>query len=259
MRILADFDSLKKRLLRFRLDDKKILFFDYDGTLAPFVKERDEAYMYDELVPLINELMVGYPDRVIFVSGRSLDSLIPLLSSCLERIPQIWGSHGNERYLDGKVEVMSDNHREQLEVIKEIIEQKGLSANSEQKVVSVTLHKRGICSRKVRKIEETINQVRSSYPGLEIKEFDGGYEILTPHKNKGHAVKRVLEEYPHHLPLYFGDDLTDEDAFVALKEIGITFLVRKEFRKTDAHIWIKPPDGIIRIFKEGICQTAADS
>ena len=44
---------------------------------------------------------------------------------------------------------------------------------------------------------------------------------------------------------YLGDDLTDEDAFKAIKGKGIGVLVREEPRKTAADIWIKPPDELL--------------
>jgi trehalose 6-phosphate phosphatase len=40
---------------------------------------------------------------------------------------------------------------------------------------------------------------------------------------------------------YLGDDVTDEDAFRAVKGRGLAVLVRAEYRRTAADIWIKPP------------------
>ena len=44
---------------------------------------------------------------------------------------------------------------------------------------------------------------------------------------------------------YLGDDLTDEDAFRALKGRGLSVLVRNELRETLADIWLKPPGELI--------------
>jgi len=51
---------------------------------------------------------------------------------------------------------------------------------------------------------------------------------------------------------YLGDDFTDEDAFTAIKGHGIGILVRKEFRPTEADIWIKPPDELLSFLSDWI-------
>jgi trehalose-6-phosphatase len=41
---------------------------------------------------------------------------------------------------------------------------------------------------------------------------------------------------------YLGDDITDEDAFRAVKVRGLGILVRTEFRETAADVWLRPPE-----------------
>ena len=44
------------------------------------------------------------------------------------------------------------------------------------------------------------------------------------------------------LAAYLGDDVTDENAFQAVKGHGVGLLVREELRPTEADVWIRPPD-----------------
>jgi hypothetical protein len=44
--------------------------------------------------------------------------------------------------------------------------------------------------------------------------------------------------------------LTDEDAFKALKNRGLSVLVRNEFRPTAADVWIQPPQGLLDFLAE---------
>ena len=78
-------------------------------------------------------------------------------------------------------------------------------------------------------------------------EFDGGLELRALGHNKHHAVKTVLSETPgDSVVAYLGDDLTDEDAFAAVKIAhGLAVLVRSEPRSTRADLWIQPPEELV--------------
>ena len=78
---------------------------------------------------------------------------------------------------------------------------------------------------------------------VELLEFDGGVEMRPPEPDKGDAVREILQKLDATTPVaYLGDDTTDEHAFEALEGRGLRVLVRPEWRKTLADIWIKPPD-----------------
>ena len=75
------------------------------------------------------------------------------------------------------------------------------------------------------------------------RRFDGGVEIRVSNTDKGYAVKSILgASSPDAAVAYLGDDLTDEDAFQALKDRGLRVLVRPQHRPTAADLWLKPPE-----------------
>ena len=81
---------------------------------------------------------------------------------------------------------------------------------------------------------------------LVVHEFDGGIELRVPRIDKGHAVRTVLAEIEENSVIaYMGDDLTDEDALLAIKGKGLGILVREALRNTAADIWIRPPDELL--------------
>src|SRR5581483_10644258 len=87
--------------------------------------------------------------------------------------------------------------------------------------------------------------------GLEWLPFDGGIELRGTGCTKATAVYSILRDEPRGAPAaYLGDDLTDEDAFVALREYGpgslcLPVLVRPEVRPSAADLWLHPPDELL--------------
>ncbi|MDM7324956.1 MAG: trehalose-phosphatase, partial [Thermus sp.] len=61
--------------------------------------------------------------------------------------------------------------------------------------------------------------------GLEVLAGKKVLEIKPKGADKGQAVLRLWARHPHHIPVYIGDDTTDEMAFQALKGKGLTFKV----------------------------------
>jgi trehalose-6-phosphatase len=93
-----------------------------------------------------------------------------------------------------------------------------------------------------------MEQIWSVLPGqehLRLLRFDGGMEICTATKNKGDAIHTIAAEMEKPFTMaYLGDDTTDEDAFRAIKGIGLGVLVKDIYQETSADVWIQPPEGV---------------
>ncbi len=228
------------------LAPEQVLLLDYDGTLAPFKIERDEAVPYAGVREILDSILAETGTRVIIISGRMVDDLLPLLG--LKTIPEIWGSHGFERLLpDGSIEkqLLSESCCHGLEAAYNWVIKEGHEAHCEKKASSIAFHFRGL-QKDIQK--ELTRKVRSAWQPLthdgylQIHSFDAGLELRIPGVNKGEVVERILAESDNQaIMAYLGDDLTDEDAFKALKGKGLTLLVRKKFRETLADCWLVPP------------------
>jgi trehalose-6-phosphatase len=55
---------------------------------------------------------------------------------------------------------------------------------------------------------------------------------------------------------YFGDDMTDEQAFEAVGPDDLTVLVRPLWRRTAAKLWLKPPDELLACLRRWVEVTA---
>ena len=228
----------------------RLLMLDYDGTLAPFRKERDQAFPYPGVVEIVQEILQDTRTRVVIISGREIADLAPLLE--VQPLPEMWGVYGLEhRRPDGTIEVahIEKRHLDALSDAHRWLEYQQLGLSAEHKTGSVALHWRAQthCESERIRFRALLGwKPIADLNGLNILEFDGGIEIRVPGANKGAVVQTLLREIGTGVPAaYLGDDLTDEDAFRAIGDRGLSVLVRPRYRETAAQLWLKPPDEVL--------------
>ncbi len=243
-----------------------VLMLDYDGTLAPFTVQRDEAVPYPGLRPLLEAIGTETDTRLIIVSGRAIDDLLPLLG--LEHPPEIWGCHGWEHRLPNGRHYLVDFPAEGQKALTEArswAQQRELGPHFEVKPVSVAVHWRGLPPRQIEALRTETTDAWTPLAekgGLELHPFDGGIELRCPGRDKGSAVRQILQETTAGASLaYLGDDLTDEQAFSALGDRGLSVLVRTEQRPTAADCWLRPPEELLDFLRQWlkICSEKGDN
>jgi len=233
---------------------QKVLLLDYDGTLAPFQLKRNKAFPYPGVREILEKIQAFAKTRIIIVSGRAVDDLLPLLG--LKHLPELWGSHGFERQLpDGTrlVQEIDVNCFHNLARAFNWMKEHGYEADCEKKPSSLAFHWRGIENGRRQQLEKTVRNAWSPLTkgiDLEVHSFDGGLELRCAGFHKGEAVRQVLAECGQNVSVaYLGDDLTDEDAFKALKGKGLSVLVRETYRDTLADYWLQPPADLIHFLQ----------
>ena len=229
----------------------RVLMLDYDGTLAPFDVRPERAVPYPEVSTALTAIVEAGGTRVVVVSGRPAHELVPLLP--LAKRPEIWGSHGWERLLPDGARVVEEPTAQAREALERaaaaacrIIPD---GARLERKLASIALHWRGISEPVAESLRDRALATWQPFARanlLELLAFDGGLELRAVGCNKQVAVKAVLAETEERSAIaYLGDDITDEDAFRAVRARGIGVLVRAEFRPTEADVWLKPPHELV--------------
>ncbi len=225
------------------------LLLDYDGTLAPFCLNRQQAAPYPGMTQLLQAIIANGRTRVVIITGRNAHEVIPLLA--VHPRPEIWGCHGLERLRpDGTYETPRVEERvlHALADADRWLRYQGLHSRAEFKTAAVAIHWRGLDGATAAETRARVLlgwfPIAQSTP-MELLEFDGGIEMRMQGRDKGDAVRTILEEIGPEVPVaYLGDDLTDERAFLALGTVGLSVLVRPEWRKTAATLWIRPPEGL---------------
>ena len=244
-------------LARLSESSERLLILDYDGTLAPFKVERSEAIPYPGVVDLLESIAKSELSKIVVVSGRNVEEVSKFLS--MERQLELWGSHGWERMNpDGTVITFDpgEDARTGLTEALRIIETQELEKRIECKHASIALHWRGLRESLKQELKEKISaawQDIAEGHGLALKSFEGGLEIIAPGRNKSHAVREIIDgSDSDSVAAYLGDDLTDEDAFKALRPEDLGILVNERLRPTAAQIWIQPPDELLDFFHSWI-------
>jgi trehalose 6-phosphate phosphatase len=232
-----------------------LLMLDYDGTLAPFVKERMQAFPYPDVKERLLALKNLKTTRTIIVSGRSLLDLETLLE-----IPdlELWGSHGLERKLSTEKTIYTEINAKLSNALKSAIEICHENLDSEHieiKPYAVAVHTRGISQSGLLRIElvEKLWKKICLNNALEIHSFDGGLELRPKMWNKGNVIQQLLTEVPINTAIaYLGDDATDEQAFASLGNKGLKVLVRAHFRPTLADLYLIPPQELLKFLDQWI-------
>lgn len=242
---------------------ERALLLDYDGTIAPFRANRNQAFPYAEVPELLDSIMSTCGTRVVVISGRPAVEIRPLLGSIPQ--PEIWGAHGVERLLpDGSYEVLPlpEAAISALTEAAVRLRNEGLGHLCESKAGALAIHWRGLKRTQVEQVRETAYRSLVSLAcqaDLRIVEFDGGVELRVRGGNKAHAVRTVLSEVAEDVPIaYMGDDVTDEDAFQEVNARGLTVLVRPTLRASKAQVWLRPPEELIQFLLDWIRACGGD-
>ncbi len=249
--------------LQDRLGGRIALFLDYDGTLTPIVEDYRKADISDAMVNEIRRAAERHPTAII--SGRDLDDVRSRVG--LERVFYA-GSHGFDiagpggfhkrpEEADSFVQLLDEAEKELAGPIRRIP-----GAEIERKTFSIALHFRKVSDADTPELEQAVDDTVKRHSKLRKSRGKKVFQIQPRAEwDKGRAVEWLLEHArlgeDDAMPLYIGDDLTDEDAFGALSGRGITIVVRSGDRFTTADYALADPDDVRR-FLGWLCEQPAE-
>ncbi|GAB4179545.1 MAG: trehalose-phosphatase [Rhodocyclaceae bacterium] len=197
-------------------------FFDIDGTLLEIAQTPSGVRADGVLVAMIARLRACAGGAVALISGRRIadvDALFPDLGG------PIAGQHGMERRdargaLHRHAPEGVDWARLRAEVDAAMADKPGLLI--EDKGLTLAVHYRqapGLRGHVARVLGSLVAQAGGA---LELQQGKCVMELKPAGRDKGTAIAEFMEEAPFRgrLPVFIGDDVTDEYGFVIANSLG---------------------------------------
>lgn len=247
----------KKDAILFELREKTaVIFLDYDGTLTPIVETPEKAILTKKHRKGLEHLAAHY--TVAIISGRDLKDVQKMVG--ISNIAYA-GSHGFDisgpggRYRNQKIgmpylDALDNAEKELKEKTADIP-----GARVERKRFAIAVHYRQVQENDVDTVIKRFDEVSGHY--TELKKSTGKKVVeLRPNVNwdKGKALIHLLSvlftDSTRIIPFYIGDDVTDEDAFEAIKENGISIVVGSGTRPTAAKYRLSDPEEVFTFLRE---------
>lgn len=220
------------------------LFLDLDGVLAPIAATPEGVTPSERRTESLRRVADRLGGRVAVVSGRRI---IDIDRICEGAVVAAAGVHGLERRrADGSMyrAMPAAGLVDALAALADFGSRRpGLLV--EDKGVAVTLHYRQAPER----AGEVVALARrlAERHGLALQLGHMVAELKTPGADKGQALEQFMAEPPFigSIPIMIGDDLTDEDGFVAASRLGGFGLLVGPYRQTAASYSLADSDAVL--------------
>jgi trehalose 6-phosphate synthase/phosphatase len=225
----------------YQLSNNRILFFDYDGTLAPIVPDPAKAIMSEDVKKLLGD--IAKRDTVVIVSGRDRYFLDKLFSDLpvhmiAEHGALIKAKDSGEWQLNENYE---ENWKDGIRPMMQIYAKRCPGAFVEEKETALAWHYRTADDKEyaTRRAQELLWQLKNYIqPELNLQVIDGNkvVEVKKTAFNKGTATRTFVETGDFDFILAIGDDTTDEDMFEALPDTSFTIKIGDDLSAARNHI-----------------------
>lgn len=225
------------------------LFLDYDGTLTPIVSRPDLARLSPEMRESLQRVSEVWPTTI--VSGRGREDVTALVG--IDSLNYA-GSHGFDIFGPSIGNAELDIDPELVPAVTEAADSVARTTAAipgvlvENKKFAVAVHYRLVEPDRVDEVERAVDEALAGRPALR---KTGGKKVfeLRPSMpwDKGRAILWLMEALrlgPDVVPIYLGDDETDEDAFRVLETRGIGIVVTELPRPTSARYSLQDVDEV---------------
>jgi len=245
--LFEDWETIQARI---RQAQNLFLFLDYDGTLTPIASRPELALCPSEVKKHLEKLRDLPSVYLAVISGRSLEDLRKKVG-----VSDIIyaGNHGLEiENPDGRHNKIFSSAR--IRELKRITQN---VRNSLKEIPGILFEEKGpILSVHYRNVDQKFFDRIPQVLKEELQQWRGRWKMASGKMvfeirpdvdfHKGEAVREILKTFPSLglLPIYLGDDQTDEDAFRVLKGQGVSVFIGPSGFSSEADFCLRNPDEV---------------
>jgi trehalose 6-phosphate synthase/phosphatase len=225
----------------YRETKKRILFLDYDGTLAWFKKNPEDAKPDEQLYKILKRLTDDPNNTMVIISGRDKETLgrwfDPAWKIHFVAEHGVWFREPDSDW--HMMEQINNDWRESVEPLLEYYVDQTPRSFIEYKNFSLVWHYRksdpDLSLQRAWELKDELRTLTSNL-NLEIMDGDKVLEIKYSGINKGRAASHKLGDNTFDFILAVGDDWTDEFTFEAMPEEAYTIKVGTKTTKANFYI-----------------------
>jgi trehalose 6-phosphate phosphatase len=234
------FEKWESIVRRIRGNNHIVIFLDFDGTLVRIAPMPDAVALHSETREVLRRLGKNRKVDLVIISGRRRADLQRFIG--IRKIKYM-GLYGWENKTNKKVPYPERVALAQtlVDLLAELPAYPG--AWIEPKLNSFSVHLKGLKVEAQSKVRQAVEKRVEFLPGT-LQAMNNLRDVeVAPVSigDKGVAVLDILRQTAMRgaLPIYFGDDLSDEPAFAAAGK-GVSILVGKR-RTTQAKFFLRGP------------------
>jgi trehalose 6-phosphate phosphatase len=235
-----------------RIGPQTALFLDFDGTLADLAPQPEAVQVVAELVPVLRQLAAQLSGALAIVSGRKLADLDGFLAPLL--LPAAAEHGAQRRPPQGELIRLASPDLQEAARLATALAARHAGLRVEIKTATVALHYRQAPELQALALQVMLEAAHST-PGVELLRGKSVFEIKPAGISKGTAIEAFMAQAPFagRLPLFAGDDTTDEAGFSAVQHLGGEG-IKVGKGATLAHYRCQAPAALRQWLQQAACQ-----
>lgn len=245
--------KMREKLIdSYHQSERRMLFFDYDGTLVGFARKPKDAKPTEEVLRLLHGFAEDPKAHTVIISGRDKETLEEWFGALRVGLVAEHGAWMKECDSIWKLsKTMTNDWKPKIQPVLEMYADRLPGAFVEEKGYSIAWHYRAADPEQGEMMaRELLDDVVEFTANIDVQVLQGNkvVEVRNAGVNKGFAASHILAGHESGFILAVGDDWTDEDLFIAMPESAYTLHVG--IARTHARYNLRSPREVLQLLTQ---------